>query len=74
MKNSLVNYIIAIAVAILAVELFNIGTYLMNQPDSILFYIGLTLIGSEVFLIGWFIIKELNKIFTKDEKIDGDKE
>lgn len=74
MKNKLINYLITIVVAIMAVELLQFGFHLMNQSDSILFYIGLTLIGSEGFLIGWFIIKELNKIFTKDEKIDGNKE
>jgi hypothetical protein len=74
MKNKLVNYLIIIVVAIIAVELLQFGFHLMNQSDSILFYIGLTLIGSVGFLIGWFISKELNKIFTKDEKTDGDKE
>jgi hypothetical protein len=74
MKNKLINYLITIVVAIMAVELLQFGFHLMNQSDSILFYIGLTLIGSEVFLIGWFIVKELNKIFTKDEKTGGDKE
>jgi hypothetical protein len=74
MKNKLINYLITIVVAIIAVELLQFGFHLMNQSDSILFYIGLTLIGSVGFLIGWFIAKELNKIFTKDEKTDGDKE
>jgi hypothetical protein len=50
----------------------------MNQSDSILFYIGLTLIGLEGVFIGWFIGKELIKVFTKDEKKseenDGNKE
>jgi hypothetical protein len=78
MKNKLVNYLITIVVAIIAVELLQFGFHLMNQSDSILFYIGLTLIGLEGVFIGWFIAKELSKVFTKDEKKseenDGNKE
>jgi drug/metabolite transporter (DMT)-like permease len=68
MKNKLVNYLITIVVAIIAVELLQFGFHLMNQSDSILFYIGLTLIGLVPFFIGWFIANELMKVFTKDEK------
>jgi drug/metabolite transporter (DMT)-like permease len=78
MKNKLVNYLITIVVAIIAVELLQFGFHLMNQSDSILFYIGLTLIGLVPFFIGWFIANELMKVFTKDEKKseenDGNKE
>jgi hypothetical protein len=68
MKNSLVNYIIAIVIAIIAVELFHLGTYLMNQPDSMLFYLGLFLIGLESFIGGWYVAKTLNKIFSSDKE------
>ena len=78
MKNKLINYLTTIVVAIMAVELLQFGFHLMNQSDSILFYIGLTLIGLEGVFIGWFIAKELSKVFTKDEKKseenDGNKE
>jgi drug/metabolite transporter (DMT)-like permease len=78
MKNKLINYLITIVVAIIAVELLQFGFHLMNQPDSLLFYIGLTLIGLVPFFIGWFIANELMKVFTKDEKKseenDGNKE
>ena len=78
MKNKLVNYLITIVAVIISVELLQFGFHLMNQSDSILFYIGLTLIGLEAFLIGWFIIRELKKIFTENEKKseenDGNKE
>jgi ABC-type nickel/cobalt efflux system permease component RcnA len=67
MKNSLVNYIIAIAIAIVAVELFHLGTYLMNQSDSMLFYLGLFLIGLEAFIGGWYIMKSLHKIFSSEK-------
>jgi hypothetical protein len=72
MKNNLVNYIVAIAIAIVAVELFHLGTYLMNQSDSMLFYIGLFLIGLEAFIGGWYVAKTLNKIFSSDEEKVGD--
>lgn len=68
MKNTLVTYIITIFIVILLVELTNIGFFLMNQPDSYLFYLGLLLIGIECFIVGWYMIKELTKIFTSDEK------
>jgi uncharacterized membrane protein len=78
MKNKLVNYLITIVAVIISVELLQFGFHLMNQPDSLLFYTGLTLIGLEGFFIGWFIAKELMKVFTKDEKKseenDGNKE
>jgi ABC-type nickel/cobalt efflux system permease component RcnA len=68
MKNTLLNYVIAIAIAIAAVELFYLGTYLMNQSDSMLFYLGLFLIGLEVFIGGWYVAKTLNKIFSSDKE------
>ena len=78
MKNKLVNYLITIVAVIISVELLQFGFHLMNQSDSLLFYIGLTLIGLEAFFIGWFIAKELSKVFTKNEKKseenDGNKE
>jgi hypothetical protein len=78
MKNKLVNYLITIVAVIISVELLQFGFHLMNQSDSLLFYIGLTLIGLEAFFIGWFIAKELSKVFTENEKKseenDGNKE
>jgi hypothetical protein len=78
MKNKIVNYLITIVTVIISVELLQFGFHLMNQSDSILFYIGLTLIGLEGFFIGWFIAKEFSKIFTENEKKseenDGNKE
>jgi len=74
MKNNLFTYIIAIAIAVAAVELFHLGTYLMNQSDSTLFYLGLFLVGLEAFIGGWYVAKTLNKVFSSDEEKFGDKE
>ena len=68
MKNSLVNYLITIIAVIAIVEGFQLGFHFMSLPDTIFFYIGLTIVAVIGFLIGWFTIKELNKIFTSDEK------
>lgn len=67
MKNTLVTYIITIFIVILLVELTNIGFFLMNQPDSYLFYLGLLLIGSECFIGGWFFLKTLMSVFSQKE-------
>ena len=78
MKSTLANYIIAIFLTIIAVESVRLGFYLMNQSDSLMFYIGLMLIGLVMFLSGWYLMKNLVKIFLKDEEKseenDGNKE
>lgn len=78
MKSTLSNYIIAIFLTIIAVESVRLGFYLMNQSDSLMFYIGLMLIGLVMFLSGWYLMKNLVKIFSKDdeksEENDGNKE
>ncbi len=78
MKSTLANYIIAIFLTIIAVESVRLGFYLMNQSDSLMFYIGLMLIGLVMFLSGWYLMKNLVKIFSKDdekfEENDGNKE
>ena len=74
MKNKLVNFLIAIIVSIMVIEGIQLGFYFMTLSDTVFFYLGLTIVAVIAFLVGWFIIKELNKIFTEDEKIDGDKE
>lgn len=67
MKDTFFKYLTAIVTTILVVELFNFGLFLMNQPDSYLFYLGLLLIGSECFIGGWFFVKTLMSVFSKKE-------
>ena len=74
MKKNLISFIISILTAIILIELFHIGTGLMNQPNSILFYIGLLLIGLEMFFIGWSIGKLYVRFFGSKEKNVGNKE
>jgi phage shock protein PspC (stress-responsive transcriptional regulator) len=54
------------------------GFHLMKLPDTLFFYVGLTIVMVIAFIIGWFVIKELNKIFSDDkeksEKNEGNKE
>jgi Kef-type K+ transport system membrane component KefB len=68
MKNSLVNLLFAIIVSIGIVEGIQLGFHFMTLPDTIFFYLGLTIVVTIAFLVGWFIIKELNKMFTSDEE------
>jgi hypothetical protein len=68
MKSTLTNYIIAIFLAIIAVETIRLGFHLMNQSDSLMFYIGLMLIGLVMFLSGWYLATSLLKIFSKDDE------
>ena len=73
MKNKLVNFLIAIIVSIMVIEGIQLGFYFMTLSDTVFFYLGLTIVAVIAFLVGWFIIKELNKIFTEEEKIGEDK-
>lgn len=57
------TYLITLITFFVSFELYSLGFKLMNQSDSLLFYAGLTLIMLLSFAIGWFVIKELNKIF-----------
>jgi len=73
MKNKLVNFIIAIIASIMVIEGIQLGFYFMTLSDTVFFYLGLTIVAVIAFIVGWFIIKELNKIFTEEEKIGEDK-
>jgi len=78
MKNKLVNFIIAIIASIMVIEGIQLGFYFMTLSDTVFFYLGLTIVAVIAFIVGWFIIKELNKMFLEDEKkseeTDGNKE
>ena len=73
MKNKLVNFLIAIITSIMVIEGIQLGFYFMTLSDTVFFYLGLTIVAVIAFIVGWFIIKELNKIFTEEEKIGEDK-
>jgi membrane protein YdbS with pleckstrin-like domain len=78
MKNKLVNFLITIIVSIMVIEGIQLGFYFMTLSDTVFFYLGLTIVAVIAFIVGWFIIKELNKMFLEDEKkseeTDGNKE
>ena len=66
------TYLLTLVLFFGAFELYSLGFKLMNQSDSLLFYAGLTLIMLLSFAVGWFVIKELSKMFdnSKSEKKD----
>jgi large-conductance mechanosensitive channel len=70
MKNSLVNYILAFFCTILIIEGIQWGFYLMTLSDTLFFYLGSTIVAVILFLVGWFIVKELNKLFSKKDKTE----
>ena len=57
------TYLLTLVLFFGAFELYSLGFKLMNQSDSLLFYSGLTLIMLLSFAVGWFVIKELSKMF-----------
>jgi hypothetical protein len=42
----------------------------MTLSDTLFFYLGSTIVAVILFLVGWFIVKELNKLFSKKDKTD----
>lgn len=68
MKNKISIFLITLVVGIIVMELSKLGFYLMNQPDSLLFYLGFLIIAMECFVCGWIFIKGLNKLFPPTEK------
>jgi hypothetical protein len=71
MKKNLLFCLKTFTIAIILIGILGFGCYLTKQSDSILFYVGLTTITAECFLIGWFVIKTLKSIFLADyEKTD----
>jgi hypothetical protein len=67
MKNTLLYYFITIIVVIAIVELTNFAFTLMNQPDTYVFYLGLSIILSEGFAGGWLVMRTLKNIFSPKE-------
>jgi hypothetical protein len=73
MNNKLVNFLISLIVGILIIEMLHLAFHLMNQPDSLLFYLGLLIVALESFFIGWFSIKLLNKFFPTEKNEENSK-
>ena len=71
MKYNIVKILIYLFAAIGFIEVTNLGFYLMNQPDSYLFYLGLTV----VLFAGIFVGVEAFKILVHlYDKINNKKE
>lgn len=68
MKNKISIFLITLVVGIIVMELSKLGFNLMNQSDSLLFYLGLSIIAIECFVCGWIFIRGLNKLFPPVEK------
>jgi hypothetical protein len=73
MKNKLVNLLIALVIGILAMEMSRLAFHLMNQSDSLSFYLGLSIIACEIFVGGWYLIKFLNKKFPTEKNDEESK-
>jgi hypothetical protein len=73
MKNKLANFLIALVIGILVLESTRWAFFLMNISDSLLFYLGLSIIAIEVFVGGWYLIKFLNKKFPTEKNDEESK-
>ena len=73
MKNKLANFLIALVIGILVLESTRWAFFLMNISDSLLFYLGLSIIALEVFVGGWYFIIFLNKKFPTEKNDEESK-
>jgi hypothetical protein len=54
-------------------EMSRLAFHLMNQSDSLLFYLGLSIIAIEIFVGGWYLVKFLNKKFPTEKNDEESK-
>jgi hydrogenase/urease accessory protein HupE len=73
MRNKLSNFLIALVIGILAMEMSRLAFHLMNQSDSLLFYLGFSIIALEIFVGGWYLVKFLNKKFPTEKNDEESK-
>ena len=73
MKYNIVKILIYLFAAIGFIEVTNLGFYLMNQPDSYLFYLGLTVVLFAGIFLGVEVFKILTHLYDKinDKKEDN---
>ena len=73
MRNKLSNLFWVFVIGVLAMEMTQLAFHLMNQSDSLLFYLGLLIIALESFLGGWYLVKFLNKKFPTEKNDEESK-
>lgn len=64
MKNLLKPTLLVLITSILAIEGFNLATWLMNQPDTVLFYLGIVLLIGCLVTLFFVTLDNAIKIFT----------
>jgi hypothetical protein len=69
MKNKLKKFLIGLFIAIILFELTEFSFLLMNQPNTLFFYVGFSLIALELFIIGWYLLIFMKKD-SPEEKND----
>jgi hypothetical protein len=65
MKNLLKPFLILLVAGIVTYESINLSFWLMTQANSFLFYSGLIIISTILFLVGWSIGEFGNKLYQK---------
>jgi hypothetical protein len=65
MKNLLKPFLILLVTGIVTYESINLSFWLMTQANSFLFYSGLIIISTILFLVGWSIGEFGNKLYQK---------
>lgn len=65
MKHNIVKILIYLLVIIGVIEGTNLGFYLMTQPDSYLFYLGISLVAFIWIFIGYKAFEILTYLYDK---------
>jgi hypothetical protein len=74
MTEQLKKVVLTFIIIVLAFEIPNLGFYLMNQPDTYLFWLGVLIISTLFFLLGWAFHQYVLKVFIKILEEDDDRE
>ena len=65
MKNSLIRFLVILVTTIVTFELTNLSLWLMCQPDTYLFYLGLILLLTIGFIGGYGLRQYGFKLYSK---------
>jgi hypothetical protein len=65
MKNLLKPFLILLVAGIVTYELTNLSFWLMTQPNSLLFYLGLSILSTTFFFVGWGVGEFGKKLYLK---------
>jgi hypothetical protein len=65
MKNLLKPFLTLLVAGIVAFESTNLSFWLMTQPNSFLFYLGLFILSTTFFFVGWGVGEFGKRLYLK---------